>query len=66
MNRQTNLASKLQTIRESSAANKGYYPFQFGKKEVKAGEGPNLPLEMVLLKNKIGTEAVRNSQLKEE
>ncbi len=55
MNGQTNLTNKLQTIRESSAANKNFYPFQFGQKEVKAPEGTGLPLEMILLKNKIGS-----------
>jgi hypothetical protein len=55
MNGQTNLTNKLQTIRESSAANKNYYPFQYGKKETKVQEGTGLPLEMILLKNKIGS-----------
>lgn len=44
MNGQTNLTNKLQTIRESSAANKSFYPFQFGKKEVATPQATGLPL----------------------
>lgn len=44
-----------------------YYPFQFGKKENKVETtAPALPLEMVLLKNKMAKEAEENKDLKQE
>lgn len=44
-----------------------YYPFQFGKKDNKVEIAPpTLPLEMVLLKNKMAKEAEENKDLKQE
>lgn len=53
---QNNLTNKLQHVRESSAMKSGYYPqpVTFGKKAPpKEDKNAKLPLEMVLLKNKM-------------
>lgn len=59
--------NRFQNIRESSAVKKGYGPFQFGgKKETKPAPSlaSDTPLEMVLLKQQIGSEAMKNADLK--
>ena len=65
--RQTKLASKVPTIRESTAPRPSYYPFEEGiaKKQPKPGPSiPAVPLEMVLLKNQLGAEVTKNTDLK--
>lgn len=58
---------KIGNIRESSAVKGGYYPFQFGKRDqpgpaaVATQPPPPAPLEMVLLQQQIGKEALGNN-----
>lgn len=61
---------KFSNIRESSAVKGGYYPFQFGKRDqpgpsaVATQPLPPAPLEMVLLQQQIGKEAIVNTDMK--
>ena len=65
---QPNLANKVQHIRESSAIRPSYYPFKEGleKKAPPPNQtrNSNVPLEMVLLKNQMGNEVVKNAEMK--
>lgn len=61
---------KMGNIRESSAVKGDYYPFQFKKRDqlgpasVATQPPPPAPLEMVLLQQQIGKEAVGNNEMK--
>lgn len=61
---------KFANLRESSAVKGGFYPFQFGKRDqpgpaaVATQPPPPAPLEMVLLQQQIGKEAVVNTDMK--
>ena len=67
---QPKFTAKVQTIRESSAVRPSYYPFAEGvaKKPppASAQASPNMPLEMVLLRNQMGKEASGNASAKQE
>lgn len=63
--------NKFANIRESSAPKGNFYPFQFGAKRepvvgptVAPEPAPTTPLEMVLLKQQLGQEALGNSEMK--
>lgn len=62
--------NKFANIRESSALKGNFYPFQFGAKREPVGPtvtqepAPPTPLEMVLLKQQLGQEALGNTEMK--
>lgn len=63
---------KIGNIRESSAVKGGYYPLQFGKRDqpgpvtIATQPPPPAPLEMVLLQQQMGKEALGNTEMKAE
>lgn len=65
MNQQTNLGAKVQNIRESSAVKPKFYPFAANKESKPAYVEPSkTPLELLLLKNKLGEEVAKSSEHK--
>ena len=64
-------SNKLGNIRDSTVPKGVFYPGQFGNARVSTKPGginpiqSNTPLEMVLLKQKLGKEASSNAEMKE-